>query len=500
MFQLGQVLIQHLHASTVARRTGRLKHYDGDMTRIVVLPAAPGPPLHELAAAASPQAWPMLLDSGPEPGELSSWHLFVVDPVDTLVLDVGDEPEPQAERRALQRLEAVLDQHWPERRNASGEDVDHAAAEPLPPFRGGAVAVLGYDLGRQLERVPASRPRDSRWPDLLAGVFPFVLAEEVATGRRLIVGRGSAAEGRAFAARIEALGARSRPVGPVEVGGHVARSSFDRASYLAAVEAAREHILDGDIYQVNLSQRFELPYAGDAAPLHQALRGRSPAPFSALLCTSRGSLISSSPELFLRRRGGRIESRPIKGTRPRGNNPAADRRLKAELEASDKETAELAMIVDLVRNDLGRSAEVGSVSVALPFETAAWSTVFHRVATVSARVAGSATAADLIEAAWPPASVTGTPKLSALAVIEELEPVRRHAYTGALGWFDAAGDFDLSVAIRIATLCDGRLSINVGGGITLASDPVSEYDETLHKARGWFDVLQLPLPFGDPAR
>jgi len=202
----------------------------------------------------------------------------------------------------------------------------------------------------------------------------------------------------------------------------------------------------------------------------------------------------------LRRRGGRIESRPIKGTRPRGADPFADEQLKADLEASDKETAELAMIVDLVRNDLGRSAEVGSVRVTLPFETAAWSTVFHRVATVSARVREDASAADLVEAAWPPASVTGTPKLSALAVIEELEPVRRHAYTGALGWFDASGDFDLSVAIRIATLCDGRLSINVGGGITLASDPAAEYDETLHKARGWFDVLQLPLPFGDPSR
>lgn len=481
----------------------------------LVLPAPQGPPLHQLAAAAEAADWPMLLDSGPEPGGLSRWHFFVVDPVETLLLDVGDEVEPRREARALGQLEAALDRHFPGRRDDESRPDGHTGADAggrvegrvastdgqaLPPFQGGALAVLSYDLGRQLERLAARRPRDSSWPDLLAGVYPFVLAEEVLTGRRLIVGRGSAAQAQEFARRIRSLSDRARPSAAPPACEHSPRSSFGRSDYLAAVAAAREHILAGDIYQVNLSQRFLLPYKGEAAALHAALRSRSPAPFSALLRTPRGSLVSSSPELFLRRRGATISSRPIKGTRPRGADAAADARLRTALESSAKENAELAMIVDLVRNDLGRQAEIGSVSVTLPFETEAWSTVFHRVATVSARVPAKASAGDLIEPAWPPASVTGTPKLSALAVIEELEPVRRHAYTGALGWFDANGDFDLSVAIRIATLCDERLAINVGGGITLASDPVAEYDETLHKARGWFDVLQLPLPFGDPPR
>ncbi|MFT7462508.1 MAG: para-aminobenzoate synthetase component 1 [Pseudohongiellaceae bacterium] len=471
------------------------------MMPALVLPAPPGPPLLQLAAVADARDWPLLLDSGPEPRALSGWHYFVVDPLETLALDVGDGVEPRAEARALGLLQDALDRHWP-----GSKDAELAAGEeltlppgglPLPPFQGGAVTVLSFDLGRQLERLPAIRPRDSSWPDLLAGVYRFVLAEEVASGRRVIVGRGSQVQAAQFAARIQQLGDRAAPVGEPLSCEHSPTSSFSRSDYLAAVDAAREHILAGNIYQVNLSQRFLLPYAGDAAPLHQALRARSPAPFSALLRTPLGSLVSSSPELFLRRRGGTIESRPIKGTGPRSADPVADAASRAALERSPKETAELAMIVDLVRNDLGRLAEVGSVAVTLPFETEAWSTVFHRVATVTARVPVELSAAAIIEAAWPPASVTGTPKLSALGIIEELEPVRRHAYTGALGWIGANGDFDLSVAIRIATLCDERLLINVGGGITLASDPGAEYDETLHKARGWFDVLQLPLPFGE---
>ena len=467
------------------------------MSRPLVLPVPPGPPLLQLAAAADPSRWPMLLDSGPEPRALSCWHLFVVDPVETLLLDVGDQVQPLADQRALGQLEAALDRHWPDRRAAAAALTTTHGGKSLPPFQGGALAVLSFDLGRELERLPASCPRDSSWPDLLAGIYPFVLAEEVGSGERLIVGRGTAEQGADFAATIQALSEQAESLPAPQPGRQGPRSSFAQADYLSAVDAAREHILAGDIYQVNLSQRFELPYTGDPCALHQALRERSPAPFSALLRTPRGSLISSSPELFLRRRGRTIESRPIKGTRPRGIDPEADQQLRQALESSTKENAELAMIVDLVRNDLGRLAEIGSVSVALPFETEVWSTVFHRVATVTARVPGEASAAELIEAAWPPASVTGTPKLSALGVIEELEPVRRHAYTGALGWLDASGDFDLSVAIRIATLCDERLVINVGGGITLASDPAAEYDETLHKARGWFDVLRLPLPFGD---
>jgi len=273
------------------------------------------------------------------------------------------------------------------------------------------------------------------------------------------------------------------------------RSTFTRPAYEAAVRAAREHILDGDVYQVNLSQRLAVDYAGRPEPLGAALSERFPAPFAALLRAPGLALISSSPELFLRRRGTAVLSRPIKGTRPRGATPEQDAVLRRELEASDKERAELAMIVDLVRNDLGRSARLGSVRVAGEFETDAWSTVFHRVAEVRCEVEPDLPASRLVAAAFPPASVTGTPKIRACEVIDELEPVRRHVFTGALGWIGADGDLDLSVAALTVTQEVGRLLFSVGGGITLASEPAAEYDETLHKARALLDVLGAPPEF-----
>jgi para-aminobenzoate synthetase component 1 len=352
------------------------------------------------------------------------------------------------------------------------------------------VGFFGYELARELERIPVRARPDADLPDLMVGLYPFALAEELGSGRRLVVGRGDERDARRFRDAVAALGTGA-PLGEPAPPAGPPRSTFDRPAYLRALARVREHILDGDIYQVNLSQRFELPYAGRPEPLQAALRARFPAPFGALLRAPGLAVVSSSPELFLRRRGAELQCRPIKGTRPRGRDPEHDRQLRAELEASPKEQAELAMIVDLVRNDLGRVAELGSVEVELPFRTEAWSTVFHRVATVRCRLARERSAADVLQATFPPASVTGTPKLRAQQLIEELEPVRRHVYTGAIGWVGADGDLDLSVAIRIATLVDGRLLLPVGGGITLLSEPAAEYDETLHKARALFDVLQV---------
>jgi para-aminobenzoate synthetase component 1 len=431
--------------------------------------------------ALSDERWPMLLDSGPVPGHLARWSLLVFDPVETI------RRHAQPGRHTLRELGEALARRWPD-------------AEPerdvtdRPGFAGGAVGWLAYDLGRELERLPARCPADADLPDLLVGLYPFALAEESATGRRLIVGRGTPAEAERFLDQVRELGLQATaipelepPVGPV-------RSTFDRPAYLSAVEAIREHIRDGDVYQVNLAQRFELVQEGPSASLHAALRRRFPAPFAALLRVPGLSVVSSSPELFLRRRGTLVVSCPIKGTRPRADDPRRDAALRAELERSPKERAELSMIVDLVRNDLGRCAEVGSVAVELPFGTDSWSTVHHRVATVRCRVDRRTPSWRLIESAFPPASVTGTPKIRACELIESLEPVRRHVYTGAIGWLGAGGDLDLSVAIRIATRVGRRLLIPVGGGITLASDPAAEYEETLHKARALFDVLRLPMP------
>ncbi len=452
----------------------------------ILLPAPAGPPLRELAAAVPDERRPVLLDSSGPPGRCAAWSYVAFDPAQWIERRAGEGPGT-----AFDALEAALRARWPGAPAARGDGGGVDAPDARPAFRGGAIGWLAYDLGRELERLPARAAPDADLPDLSIGLYPFALAEQAGTGRRWVTGRGSAAAARDFLAQVADLSARAQPLpAPARVGR--VTSTFDRAGYEAAVRAVREHILDGDVYQVNLSQRLLADYPGDAAPLQAALAARFPAPFGALLRAPGCALLSASPELFLRRRGETLLSRPIKGTRPRGADPAADAALRAELESSAKERAELAMIVDLVRNDLGRTARLGSVRVVGGFETDAWSTVFHRVAEVRCDVDAGVPSARVVAAAFPPASVTGTPKIRACEVIEELEPVRRHAFTGAIGWIGADGDMDLSVAIRIATLVGRRLLFNVGGGITLASDPSAEYDETIHKARALLDVLGAP--------
>jgi para-aminobenzoate synthetase component 1 len=414
------------------------------------------------------------------------WNLLVFDPVERLVAAA------RPGGGTLRAVQAALERRWPgAERPASGGE--------LPGFTGGAVGWLSYELARELEALPARARPDAAVPDVALGLYPFALAEELATGRRIVVGRGSRQQAESFRDELARLAARAAPLPPPEPVAAALTSSFERAAYEAAVEAARELIRDGEIYQVNLSQRFELPYAGRPEPLQAALARRFPAPYGALLRLPGLAVISSSPELFLRRCGERLECRPIKGTRPRAADRARDERLRAELEASPKEGAELAMIVDLVRNDLGRVARIGSVTVEQAALTEGWSTVWHRVAHVSCAVDAALGVSQVLEATFPPASVTGTPKLAACRVIEAIEPVRAHVYTGAIGWLGADGDLELSVAIRIATLVEGRLLLPVGGGITLASDPAAEYEETLHKARALFEVLGVAPPAGVPA-
>ncbi len=450
----------------------------------------------ELAAALPAERWPLLLDSGPRRTDLAQWHLLLFDPVARF------QHRAVPGENGLQALQVALERCWPGVRRAAGAAAGRAGTAALgsvPAFTGGAAGWFGYDLGRELERVPARCPPDADVPDLCVGLYPFALAEDVGSGRRLIVGRGSSEEAHRFLAEVTALVAAATPLVPLlpapAASGLSPETSLDRLAYMAAVEAAREHILDGDIYQVNLCQRLQFPFDGDSAALQLAWRNRFPAPFGALMRIPGLAIVSSSPELFLRKRGSRVESRPIKGTAPRSADPRVDAGLRESLEASAKERAELAMIVDIVRNDLGRTAEIGSVAVEGGFRTDSWSDVHHRVATVSARVPDEVTALEVMATAFPPASVTGAPKLAAQAVIEELEPRRRHVYTGAIGWIGADGDMDLSVAIRIATLTEGRLLASFGGGITLASDPAAEYEETLHKARALCDVLGARGPF-----
>jgi para-aminobenzoate synthetase component 1 len=273
------------------------------------------------------------------------------------------------------------------------------------------------------------------------------------------------------------------------------RSTFTPDGYRAAVARAIEWIRAGDVYQVNLSQRFEARSNEPAERLYLRLRAVSPAPFGAFFSGCGYSVLSTSPERFLSLSGsGRVETRPIKGTRPRGRNETEDARRASELRASVKDRAENLMIVDLLRNDLSRVCAADSVEAEELFRVESYRTVHHLVSTVSGQLLPGRTAVDLLRAAFPSGSVTGAPKIRAMEIIAELEPVERGPYCGALGYLGFGGDMDTSVSIRIAVSAAGRIAFHAGGGVVADSDPQAEYDETLDKARALFETVPEPEP------
>ena len=268
------------------------------------------------------------------------------------------------------------------------------------------------------------------------------------------------------------------------------KSSFTRAGYLDAVERVREYIFAGDIFQANLSQRFEV--ASDESPwsFYTRLRERNAAPFAAFLDFPEVAVVSASPERFLRVDAERVvETRPIKGTRPRGVGPEHDAALGQALAESAKDRAENLMIVDLMRNDLSRVCAPGSVRVSELFSLERYATVHHLVSTVVGTLASGADAIDLLRAAFPGGSITGAPKLRAMEIIAELEPSRRGVYCGSIGYWSVTGELDTSIAIRTAVFQDGRIYFSAGGGIVADSVPEQEYLETLDKARAMIDAL-----------
>ena len=334
---------------------------------------------------------------------------------------------------------------------------------------------LSYDLGRQIERLPDLGREHDGLPPLALGRFDSWLEFDHAARRVRARGTGP----RDHLERALAIAALDAPA-HAPVGEW--RSSLPRADYERAVQRAIDYIRAGDVFQVNLSQRLSTEWGGDPFALYGRLRAESPAPFAALVRLGGADVISASPERFLSRRGLRIETRPIKGTRPRARDAAADRRNALALRSSAKDVAENVMIVDLARNDLGRVAEFGSVSVSELCALESHPGVHHLVSTVTARTRADVSAADVIRATFPPGSVTGAPKIRALEIIEEVEPVRRGPYCGAVGWFGPGADLELSVAIRTLVASGGALHLHVGGAVTADSDPAAEWRETMHKA------------------
>jgi para-aminobenzoate synthetase component 1 len=422
----------------------------------------------------------VLLESA-RPGRNARWTYLTADPL--LVLD---EPafngDPFEDAR---QLVASLD----------GTAVD---APNAPPFLGGLAGYLAYDLGHSLERLPTLTADDQGLPLLRLALHDWVIAWDRRTGTAWLGGRAfdgdiGRLQRRLTEVRQHIRQARSAGGGAnaAEPGALTFRSSLDRRAYKTGVEAIRSFIARGDIYQANLTRRLETPFSGDPWPLYRRLRTGDPSLFSAFVDLGRAAdgspraILSASPEPFLSvDRTGQVKTDPIKGTRPRGRTREEDRALACELLASGKDRAENVMIVDVLRNDLGRVCRPGSVRVPRLCRLERTAAVQHLVSTVTGRLAPGRDAFDLLAASFPGGSITGAPKIRAMELLEELEPVRRGPYTGALGWMGPDGAMSTSILIRTFIADGARLSLHVGGGITYQSDPTAEWDETVAKARG----------------
>ncbi len=373
-------------------------------------------------------------------------------------------------------------------------DPADAPESGLPGFRGGLIGAFGYDLAPRLERLPRQAARDSRLPDVRFGLYDTFATLDGPTGLATLEAVDLLEEGgAALEDRLERWRARigdgpqapatTRLWGPPT-------SNFTRNAYLDAARRALEYIRAGDAFQVNLSQRFAAQGEIDALDLYLRLKRVSPSPFGAFLRWGDLAIVSASPESFIETRGDRVVTRPIKGTRPRGATAAEDAGLADALRASAKDRAELTMIVDLERNDLGRVCRYGSVRVTEALAVETFAQVHHLVATVEGRLRPGAGPIDLLRAAFPGGSITGAPKIRAMQIIDELEPTRRSVYTGAVGYFSREGVSAFNIAIRTLLAEGHRVSYQVGGGIVAYSDPEAEFEETLHKGRGPRAVLE----------
>jgi para-aminobenzoate synthetase component 1 len=368
------------------------------------------------------------------------------------------------------------------------------------PVVAGAFGYFAYDLGRQIEKIPQLAVDDLGLPDCYLGFYDRLVIWDNRQNKMFLTSTGLPEEGERASVR-----ARQRleelenivysGIDPLGEQGKVIREQpkiyghFTYDSYCAAVERVKGYIRAGDILQANLTQRFSCRLQEKPWQLFLRLREINPAPFAAYLHYPELDIASASPERFIKINDGYVETRPIKGTRPRGKDPLEDMRLRTELLQSEKDHVELAMITNLVHRELERVCSRGSAEVAELFRLEEYPTVFHLVSTVRGELAQDKDVIDLLLAAFPGGSITGTPKIRSMEVIEELEPVKRGIYTGSIGYLGFDGDVDLSIVIRTFIIKDGTAYFQVGGGITGGSEPDAEYWETIDKARALLDAL-----------
>jgi para-aminobenzoate synthetase component 1 len=462
----------------------------------LVVEIRPPPDVESALIGLSTLPQSLLLDSALRDPRLGRYSFLTADPFDFIRV-------PANGTDGLSLLEARLGK-WRQ-----------AARPNLPPFQGGAAGLLSYDLGRSLERIPSPRQDEFEIPSLAIGFYDIVLAIDHVEHRAWLFSQGfpetelSRRMARAIkrveqfraclrgAPEDQGLRKSAKTLAVIDLAPQFAvsglaglTSNFSVQGYHDVVHRAIEYIHAGDIFQVNLSQRLLYPADRDALAFYLRLRQCNPAPFAGWFDLGETQIISASPERFLRVNDGRVEARPIKGTRRRTAWAEADLFAGDDLLQSEKDRAENVMIVDLLRNDLSRVCEPDSVRVTQLCGLETYQFVQHLVSAVEGTLSPGKTAVDLVRAAFPGGSITGAPKIRAMEIIAELEPTARGAYCGSLGYFGFDGSMDLSILIRTITASRGWWQFPVGGGIVAQSSPEREYEETWHKAEGILRALR----------
>lgn len=427
----------------------------------------------------SAQPWAMLLHSGHAEHAHNRFDILTADPRVTLTTR-GDTTTLVREGVSVNAAEDPL---WLLQRELDALALSPAANAALP-FQGGALGLFGYDLGRRFETLPEAAIQDIALPDMAVGLYDWALIVDHHTQRISLLSHDNVEK------RLAWLDAQSaQPHAPFALTSHW-QANMTRAQYGEKFRAVQAWLHSGDCYQVNLAQRFQATCEGDAWQAFVQLNQANRAPFSAFLRLEQGAVLSLSPERFIKLHQGVIETRPIKGTLPRLSDPTEDAQQAQKLAQSPKDRAENLMIVDLMRNDLGRVAVPGSVRVPELFVVEPFPAVHHLVSTVTARLPATLQASDVLRAAFPGGSITGAPKVRAMQIIDELEPHRRNAWCGSIGYLSLCGTMDTSITIRTLTVCDGQIYCSAGGGIVADSDEQAEYQETFDKVNRILQQLE----------
>ncbi|MCO6047578.1 anthranilate synthase component I [Aeoliella sp. ICT_H6.2] len=384
-----------------------------------------------------------------------------------------------------------------------------AKAPGLPPFVGGAVGYAGYDTVRYVEHLPDAPEDDRHLPDMVFAFFDHMVVFDNVTKTVMVIALAKVcdSQGKQLQAAydeacrrvdrlVEKLSVPPTKLSPVDIAtaGDVSldyQANFTQQAFESAVEKCVEYIRAGDIFQVVLSQRLELPLASDPFEVYRTLRVVNPSPFMFFMRSRHSTLVGSSPEIMVRVVDGKVTVRPLAGTRPRGANEAEDEALAEELLADPKECAEHVMLVDLGRNDVGRVAQYGSVEISDVMVIERYSHVMHITSNVTGQLTDDRDAFDALAACLPAGTVSGAPKVRAMEIIDELEPHRRGPYAGAVGYIDFAGNMDTCIALRTLVVADGKAYVQAGAGIVADSVPATEYQETLNKARGLLKAIEI---------